>query len=95
MTDSVIADGIKLRDRLLGTAKELRIQAEMHKVLGKATQSELCDMDAQVCEESAEMMQKLGTEVTRLRLGIGHFKHGQMSKLDLCKFPNTWNDTGV
>lgn len=84
MTDPVIRDAIKLRDRLRDVAKELRMRRDGN--------VECNEMDAQSCDDSADMLQKLGTEVSRLREGIGHFKYGQMSRVNLIGMPDTWND---
>ena len=92
MTDPVIAEAIKLRDKLLECAKEFRHHGVMARTdAGK----KMAEFDALICEASAEMMAKLGTEVTRLRLGIQHFDHGRMDRLELRKFPNSWNQPEI
>ena len=82
--DPVIAEAIKIRDNVRSAAKEFRYRRDGNK--------ELNEMDAKACEDAAVMLQKLGTEVTRLRLAIGHYKYGMMSRQDLIKIPDTWND---
>lgn len=89
MTDPVIQEAIKLRDRLKDAAKEFRILEK--RATHKATKK-MAGRDAEACEESALMLQKLGTEVTRLREGIGCFKYGQLSRFDLIKMRDNWND---
>ena len=87
MKDCVIKDAIKLRSRLLDVAKELRIRRDGN--------LELNEMDAKSCDDSAAMLRKLGTEVTRLREGIGCFKYGRLSRISLIQLPDTWNDNGT
>ena len=91
MTDPVIKDAIKLRDGLLEAAKEFRILARR---ADRQTTRELREFDADCCEAAAKMMAKLGTEVTRLRLGIGHHLSGQMplDRHELRKMTVDWND---
>jgi hypothetical protein len=72
--DPVIERAIKLRDRLLDCAKEFDFNALRYMKLGAR---EAVEEDAKACREAAEMMAKLGTEVTRLRLGIQHFYYGR------------------
>ena len=43
------------------------------------------------CVRSAEMLQTLGTEVTRLREAIGCFLYGRLDRNDLRKISETWN----
>ena len=83
MTDVVIKDAIKLRDRLLDVAKELRYRRDGN--------LELNERDAKSCDDAAAMLQKLGTEVTRLREGIGCFKYGRLNRDRLIRLPDTWN----
>lgn len=80
--DPVIDEALKIRDRLLNVAKEIGYQ---HKP------GALRDFDMKTCKQAAEMLQKLGTEVDRLRMGIGHFHHGRMSIFDLEKMTKNWN----
>ena len=82
--DSTMREAIRLRDRLLDVAKELRLRRDGLPELNK--------LDAQSCDDSAQMLQKLGTEVTRLREGIGHFEYGMMSRHDLIQMPRRWNE---
>lgn len=62
-TDPVIADAITLRERLERCAKEFRIHGQMSRTDAGKTMAEF---DAKSCEAAAEMLEKLGTEVTRL-----------------------------
>ena len=89
MTDPVIQQARKLRDSLLDVAKEHDIRSESPSTSSVA--AELAKMDAQTCRSAAEMLAKLGTEVTRLRLGIGHFDYGQMPRRELVQMSKTWN----
>ena len=85
MTDVIIESAIRLRDRLLELSKELRRNGPMNN-------ETLRRMDAANCEEAAKMLEKLGTEVTRLRLAIGHHSYRRMSHADLVRIADTWND---
>jgi precorrin-6x reductase len=87
-SDQVIERAIKLRDQLLECAKEFDIHALRYTRPGarKAVES-----DAKACREAAEMMAKLGTEVTRLRLGIQHFDHGRIDRFELREMVENWN----
>lgn len=89
-TDPVIRDAIKLRDGLLECAREFRVYGGKSR---HASGRELAEMDAKVCENAAVMLQKLGTEVTRLRLCIGHFDYGRMDRSDLRRATQNWNDS--
>ena len=89
MTDPVIRDAIKLRDRLVECAKEFRILGKRAKTPAGASWA----IDANACDQAAAMLQKLGTEVTRLRLTIQHFDAGRMSRLELRKVVGNWNDS--
>lgn len=44
-----------------------------------------------ICRDAAEMLQTLGTEVTRLREAIGHHYYGRLSQGELMKISETWN----
>jgi len=87
-TDPVIRDAIRLRDRLLDVTKEhdYKARAATHK-----STIECAEMDAQTCRAAAAMLEKLGTEVTRLRLGIGHLHYGMMDRLELNQMTKNWN----
>lgn len=91
MTDPVIKLAIKQRDGLLDCAKEFRRQGS---IAQRNSARELAELDARACEDAAAMLKKLGTEVTRLRLTIGHFGCGRMNRSDLRKAAETWNDDG-
>ena len=84
MTDPIIQHAIKLRSQLLDVAKELGRPPAMN--------MQLRAMDAKTCNDSAEMLKKLGTEIARLRLGIGHYEYGKISRHDLIQMPRSWND---
>ena len=84
--NEVIKNAARLRDHLLDVAKELRLRRDGN--------IELWELDAKACDDAAAMLRKLGTEVTRLRLAIGHHKYGMMSCADLFQIPDTWNDDG-
>ena len=54
----------------------------------------LAEHDAVACERAAAMLEKLGTEVTRLRLGISHYyycDHTGMSVVELRRMTENWN----
>lgn len=82
-SEPVIAAAIKLRDRLGDVAKEIGYRRD-----GNA---ELNAMDAKVCADAAAMLEKLGTEVTRLRLGIGHLYYGRLDRTELWNMSRNWN----
>ena len=87
--DTTITQAIKLRDGLLSAASEFR------HIGTRSTRSitrKLLEHDAKVCEDSAKMLQKFSTEVTRLRLGIGHYGYGKLSRTDLINMIENWND---
>jgi len=84
MCDPVIMKAVKLRDGLLDVSKEIGFRRD-----GNA---ELKAIDAKTCDESAKMLQVLGTEVTRLRRAIGHYLHGQLDRHSLRKITENWND---
>lgn len=44
-----------------------------------------------ICRDAAEMLEKLGTEVTRLREAIGHRYYGTISDRELREIAETWN----
>lgn len=93
MSDSVIRDAIKLRDALLQVAKEIETRAETDKALRRSskTAQELALMDSRTCIEAAQMLQVLGTEVTRLREGIGLHHYGQLAERRLDWMAQNWN----
>ena len=89
MSNDRIALAIKQRNRLIECAKEFRFHGRKHQK--DSPGRNLAELDAQACEEAAKMMQHLGTEVTRLRLGIQHFAAGRMSRGDLIAMTTNWN----
>lgn len=82
MSDPVIKEAIRIRDRLQELATDLRL---------RPGHVQANDMDGRTCDEAAKMLQKLGTEVTRLRLFIQHHQHGRLSTADLYKVVENWN----
>ncbi len=86
--DPVIALAIKQRDCLLDCAKEFRIHGNMAKTVSA---KKLAEFDAAVCEDAAKMLEKLGTEISRLRLAIQHFDHGRMGRFELRDVVKNWN----
>jgi hypothetical protein len=88
MTDPVIVKAIQLRDQLVSCADELAIQARIGR---NSSARELAAMEAQSCRDAAEMLEKLGTEVSRLRLAIGHFRYGRLARGALEAMANNWN----
>ena len=87
--DPILDQAVQLRDDLLRTAKEFRFMGGP--LASKATK-ELLALDAKTCDDAAKMLQKLGTEVTRLRLGIGHYKYGMLDRSDLIRISESWNE---
>ena len=86
MTDPVIAQAIQIRDRLKDVSKEIGMRQDGNK--------ELNDMDAETCTDAAHMLQKHGTEVTRLREVIGHYRYGMIERAALFRVMESWNDDG-
>lgn len=78
---SVLKDAGLLRDHLRELARFLRS--------GPLIDAELRAPDADCCDDAAAMLQKLGTEVTRLRLSIGRYRYHMMSRADLVALPDT------
>lgn len=88
MADPVIAEAIKLRDRILACGREFELRKRAAR---RPADAELAEYDFQSCQETAAMLQKLGTEVTRLRLAIQHFDCGRMSRFELHEITTNWN----
>lgn len=88
MTDPVIKKAIAMRDGLVAAAREFR---RIGKRSDHAATKELMEMDAVNCENAAEMLEKLGTEVDRLRLGIGIRHYGRLSGAKLMAMTKNWN----
>jgi hypothetical protein len=88
MSDAVITEAIKLRDRILACGREFEIRKRTAR---SPVDAELAEVDFQACQEAAAMLQKLGTEVTRLRLAIQHFDYGRISRFDLREITTNWN----
>ncbi len=84
MTDPVIAEAVKIRDRVRSAGQEFRRRTDGLR--------ELNEIDAKSCDEAADMLQKLGTEVTRLRLAIGCYRDYRMNRSDLSHVADTWNE---
>ena len=92
MTDIVLQQAKGLKERLLDIAQE---HDYMSMKPGLSTvQQDMHELDRQSCIDSANMIEKLATEVIRLRLSIGHFKYGRLSEFDLFKVSETWNQSG-
>lgn len=88
MTDPVISDAIKLRDALHECAKEFRVYRDVRSNVSGKT---LAEYDARICQAAARMLEKLGTEVTRLRETIGCFHYGRANEKDLTNVWRSWN----
>ena len=86
--DAVMRKAIKQRDLLLECAREFRHYGAMART---NTGREMAERDAKACEDAAEMMAKLGTEVTRLRQGIGCFFCGRLDRIELNAMTKNWN----
>lgn len=87
MSDEIIQKAIEIRDRLVEVRKEIIIHGQMAKSSSAKT---LAKMDAATVGDAIALLAKLGTEVERLRLGIGHFHYGRMSANDLYKMTKKW-----
>lgn len=74
--------------RLFPKMKELSLEISKYGVQNE----ELRLLYAEYCDQSAELIRVLATEVTRLRAAIGHFKYGWMDRAELIKYPDKWND---
>jgi len=88
MSDEVIRRSIWLRDQLLQCAKEFDYAAQKTQ---HASAKRMAEHDKATCEGAAEMLAKLGTEVTRLRLVIQHFDAGRMTRFELRSAVENWN----
>lgn len=89
MTDPVIRDAIKVRDRLHEVAKELRIVRDLRR---NESGRVMAEYDARTCQTAALMLEKLGIEVDRLRQTIGCYRYGRASHAELIHAAETWND---
>ena len=87
--DPIINQAKKLHGGLLSAAKEFRYIGARST---HAASKELMEHDAKTCEDAAKMLRKLGTEITRLRLGIGHYEYGKLTRADLIGMTENWND---
>ena len=76
-------EAIGIRDRLARVEKEIGYRLDGNKELNK--------LDAHTCADAREMLEKLDTEVFRLRAAIGHYRYGRMSRAELFKIAQTWN----
>lgn len=83
-----IQDGIAVRDKLLEVAAELELRA---RTLRSEDARELCEYEAAVVRLGAAAIQKFGTEVTRLREGIGCHHYGRLAEFDLYQMSQNWN----
>lgn len=72
-----------------------RVKAAGHvtssRIAREPAEKELNDYDANACFKSAAMIAKLSTEVTRLRLLIQHFDHGQIDRRTMVDATRNWN----
>jgi hypothetical protein len=80
-------EAIKLARQLYEIASDQKVRAET--VTGGRRDMHL--IDAKSCEESAALLQKLATEVYRLREGIGCHHYGRLAEGDLWRMSRTWN----
>ena len=91
-SDPVIERAKKLRNSLLDTAKEFDYIAVTANAKGNVLKFELAQMDAKVCRDAAEMLEKLGLEVDRLRQGIGcNYYTGSPDRNRLYRMTQNWN----
>ena len=81
--DETIQRAKRLRDSLLDVSTEFHLRRDGNLELNK--------MNASFCRDAADMLRTLGTEVERLRMAIGCFEYGRMSREDLVKIPLSWN----
>lgn len=89
MDDPVIDKAKLLHKQLLDTAQEFRYKINRSNSFAAM---DLAKHDAEVCEAASKMLRKLSLEVTRLRLGIGHYQYGRLSRADLINLTENWND---
>lgn len=86
--DPVIAESMHIHDDLYGCANEFYNESRVSK--GKARQLNL--FDQQVCLDAANMIQKLATELTRLRLTIQcHCDTGVPDRNEMRRATKNWN----
>jgi hypothetical protein len=85
-------ESIKLARQLGEIAADQKARAA---VAGKGPRSEMHLADAKTCEDAAALLQKLHTEVYRLREGIGCHFYGRISGPELAKMARTWNGDTV
>ena len=75
-------------DRLRSAATELRIAGQLRRT---PAATELAEMDAKACEDAADLLRKLDTEVFRLREAIGCYDYGRLSRNSLVEISRSWN----
>lgn len=86
--DQVTQDAIKLQRQLSEIASEFRMFSALAVT---DVGSEIAKRNAKACDDAAAMLQKLGTEVTRLREGIGCYHYGRLDRQDLWRMARSWN----
>lgn len=85
-------DAIRLARQLNEIASDQRARAKMV----DGARKELALIDAKTCDDAAALLQKFGTEVTRLRAGIGCYLYGRLERHELRQMTETWNgDAGT
>lgn len=89
--DAVIRNAKLHASRLIEIGHEFDLKRREAESLGRTVQAELDALDGDACRCAAELLAKLGTEVIRLRLSIGHYEYGHMTRDALIRVPRTWN----
>jgi hypothetical protein len=88
MSDDATRDAIRLTNSLVDLGKYLHVSARVEQDPAKR---QLMVYDSKTCQDAAQMLQKLGTEVVRLREGIGCFHYGKLNERDLYGMSQNWN----
>lgn len=88
--DPVLGDAKRRSEAMRTMAKMIHEHAVIHHRPGTAGRK-MAEQDYETAKASADLLDKLATEVARLRLGIGHAYHGRMSMTDLDRMTRTWN----
>jgi len=83
-------EGLDPISRALKVHRGLKEATEFHRSVSPLDQ-ELVDYEMGLGKDAAELLMKLGLEVTRLRLGIQHYEVGRLDKRTLCLMAQNWN----
>lgn len=83
-----IKEAIELRHYLLGIAGLLRVEARTATVASKRM---ALAMDSDTVEKAAQMLQKLTTEIMKLRVAIEKANQGKLTLVELSRLAELWN----